>query len=316
MLKPKKMGPFRVLTVSAPKGLRYIKETFLRQENIELDQAKLHSLEATFDEFGIEIKVNGKSVIDYDFVWIQTAQNTKDIAYMLSLYLDEHGIPHTKTDLEISKLVDMSNLAMAGISIPKTFFCDIKSLMGNILYIQKELGYPYVIKPTVGNGGLDIHLVRNVVDLINTLPKLAPHKKYVCQAFIQNDFDYRIIVGNGKVLSGEKRIRTTDLFRNNASLGAKEVFLDIDQIPSDVKELALSVCKICDFQWSGLDIVTDKITGKNYVLEMNRCPDLTKGSSEVEAAMTYLKSLKDKTIKKEISFVEIETQVKLKDLLI
>lgn len=296
MLKPGHEKKFRILATTFPLGLRHIKPTFLREEGIELTTTKLKKMEALFDEETVDIKIDGNPLTDYDFVWLQTKQNIKDIAHMLSIYLDKHNIPHTRTDLEISKLVDMFILAMNHISIPKTFFCDQKFIMNNVLKIEKELGYPYVIKPTVGLGGIDIHYVGKVSDLINAIPKLAKHKKYVFQKFIPNDFDYRIIVGNGVVLSGEKRIRTTDAYRNNVSLGATEEFLEIDQIPEDVKELALKVCEVCNIAWSGLDIVTDKVTGKNYVLEMNRCPDLTKDSSEVEAAMTYVKSLREGTI--------------------
>jgi glutathione synthase/RimK-type ligase-like ATP-grasp enzyme len=309
MIKPNLSGSFRVLALTAPKGLRHVKESFLKQENIRLDFANLNTVEAVLDEYETTIKVNGKSLTEYDFVWLQTKENTKDIAYLLSLQLDKMGIAHTRTDVEISKLVDMFNLASNNIAIPKTFFCNANEIMGSILNIQKELGYPYVIKPTIGLAGMDIHLIKNVVDLINTLPKLSKHKKYICQSFIPNDFDYRIIVGNGKVLSGLKSIRTTDLFRNSARLGAREEFMKVDEIPADITQLALEVCDTCNLAWTGLDIVKDKITGKNYILEMNRCPGLTKASTEIDAAMTYLKYLKDKVTEQEISMVEIETKM-------
>ena len=104
---------------------------------------------------------------------------------------------------------------------------------------------------------------------------------------------FLIIVGNNRVLSGEKRIRQNDEFRNNAYLGAKEVFLKISEIPIQVQELALKATKALDANWAGLDIVTDKETGKSYVLEVNRRPGLTEGSSEITACEQFITDIKN-----------------------
>ncbi len=43
--------------------------------------------------------------------------------------------------------------------------------------------------------------------------------------------------------------------------------------------------------WAGVDIVTDKDTGRNYVLEVNRRPALTAESTEILAAYKYIMEL-------------------------
>ncbi len=288
----KQNSPFKVLVIASPKGVRNIQKKLLR-ENIEITPASLYDISVMLSTHGPQMWCKGRNITHYDFVWIQSAGMTKDIAYMLSLYLDSVGIPHTNPETEITKVVDLFQLSLNHVMIPKTYFCSKNELMLQLPYIAKTLGYPFLVKATVGWGGNDVHIINTAADFFAIVPDLPSHKKYTYQRFIPNKFDYRILVGNGIVLSGEKRVRKADLFRNNAALGADEVFLDIDKIPDTVKQLAVQVSAICKLSWAGVDIVTSENTGKHYVLEVNRRPGLTKRSSETVAAFTFLKTIKD-----------------------
>lgn len=290
--------PFKILVITSPKAIRNIQKKVLREENISITRARLNDISTILDSNGPKVFCKGKSLKEFDFVWIQSAGLTKDIAYMLSLHLDELKIPHTNPEMEITKLVDLFSLSLSNSPIPKTYYCAKSKLILRLPFISKELGYPFIIKATVGWGGSDVHIINNAADFFALVPDLPDHKKYTCQKFIPNKFDYRVIVGNGIVLSGEMRVRKGDIFRNNASLGAEEVFLDIKEIPKAVKDIAIKVAAVCKLSWAGVDVVTSEKTGKHYVLEVNRHPGITKKSTETAAAVTFLKGIKSQVLEK------------------
>ena len=284
--------PFKILVIASPKGVRYTQSRLLREDNIAVDIAKFSDLSVVLTENGPTVYCRGKSVAGYNYVWIQSSGTTKDVAYLLSLHLDSHEIAHTSCETEITKLVDMYLLSLNKVSIPKTYFYSRSRMAVKLEHIVEKLGYPFLLKSTVGSGGSDVHNITSAKDFFDIVAELPESKKYVCQEFIPNQFDYRLLVGNGVVLSGEKRVRQNDLYRNNAALGAQEIFLDLKEIPSEVKKLAIKATKISQLQWAGIDIVTNEITGKHYILEVNRRPGLTRGSPEIKAAMTFLRDIK------------------------
>lgn len=284
--------PYKILVITSPKAFHDIQKKVRREENIALTLARLNDITALLSKKTTKILSKGKSLEKYDFVWIQSAAHTKDVAYIVSLFLDRLKIPHSNPEIEITKIVDLFCLSLKKVSIPKTYFCSKKKLLKQLPYITEELGFPFLVKATVGWGGSHVHIINTNEDFFNIVPDLPDHKKYICQKYIPNDFDYRIIVGNGAVLSGEKRIRHSNEFRNNVALGAIEHFLDLEEIPQRVKELAIESARICNLSWAGIDIVADKHTGKFYVLEVNRHPGLTIRTSETKAAMTFLRDIK------------------------
>jgi glutathione synthase/RimK-type ligase-like ATP-grasp enzyme len=292
MMHPSAEKPFKILVITSPKGIRHIQQKLLREKNIAVTLANLHDLSALLDGKNIEMFVKNKLLKDFDYVWIQSAGMTRDIAYMLSLYLDSVNIPHTNPEVEMTKIVDLFVLTLHGVPIPKTYFRSKSKLLSELPYLVEELEYPFLVKATIGWGGNDVHIIHNAAEFFSKVPDLAENKKYTCQKFIPNTFDYRVIVGNGKVLSGEKRIRVNDLYRNNASLGAEEVFLDLKDIPESVQKIAIDAANAFGLSWAGIDIITHTHTGKHYVLEVNRRPGLTEKSTETVAAMTFLTGFK------------------------
>ena len=287
-----KEKPFRVLVISSLKSIRSVRNRLKLEENIIIDSSRFANISAVLSEKGAEIYSKKKSIRQYDFAWFQSASMTKDVAYMLSLYFDSIGVPHTSPEIGITKLVDLFMLAAKNTAIPKTYFCSRSRLAVELSDIVEKLKFPFLLKSTIGLGGNDVHLIEDAKDFFELVSTLPETKKYICQEFIPNHFDYRILVGNGVVLSAEKRIRQKDTYRNNVAQGAIEEFLDVKYVPEEVKALAVKSADICQLQWAGVDVVTSDTTGKHYVLEVNRRPGVTKGSTEVQAVMTFLKNLK------------------------
>ena len=145
-----------------------------------------------------------------------------------------------------------------------------------------------IMKSTKGFGGKNAALINNKQELIETIEDRDPNFQYMFQKFIPNDYDWGIMVANDKVVSGEKSYPKCGEFRNNCSNGATEIFIDPEKIPEEIKEMALDGARALGLSWSRADIVIDKKTEQPYLLEVNRFPGITKGTTEVLGARQFL----------------------------
>lgn len=234
---------------------------------------------------------------DYDFVWLHSGWSTRDITYALAMLLDYLNIPHNAVEEDHSKLTDYVAMALKEISLPKTYFARNQRLAKNYEKVIEYIGSPFVIKPCRSTWGKGVHLVKTKRQFLSIVKKLNKSRPYVCQEYIQNKFDYRVLVSYGKVVSCERRTRdsTTAEFRNNAHLGAVEEFFPICELPKKVEELAISSAEALNLEWCGVDIVPDLEEEKFYVLEVNRNPGTTAGSTEVPAAINHLRTTMSRT---------------------
>ena len=98
------------------------------------------------------------------------------------------------------------------------------------------------------------------------------------------------MVVNGVVVAGERSYPAEGEFRNNARNGADERFVDVAEIPEEIRTMAIRASGCLGLFWSRADIIIDRETGRPYLLEVNRYPGITAGSDEVTGAYTFLAS--------------------------
>lgn len=171
-----------------------------------------------------------------------------------------------------------------------SFYCDKSLFPQEFKNIVAKFGCPFVAKDLLLHQGRGIFLIKEEKDLtkINNISGLG----LVFQKFYPNDFDYRLLVLEGKVMVAEKRIRGEGEFRNSVHLGATEEFLKISETPQFLKEIAVKATQILDLDFAGVDILVDKSNGKPYLLEVNRYPGFTydlKASPELPAVAAFFK---------------------------
>jgi glutathione synthase/RimK-type ligase-like ATP-grasp enzyme len=288
------MKKVKLLALAAHSALKEAKTKLAKHYEVELTTAQFNDIEMVIKPNNISILCNNIPLEKYNFVWVKSSWVTRAIAYTITCYLNSKNIPHTNVEREKSKLVDTFTLADKDIRVPTTYFCVNSKIDENKDKIIKICGLPLIIKVTRGSLGKGVFLIKSREDFDTVQKKLRKKKHYICQSFIPNDFDYRVIIGNDKILSVDKRIPQNGEYRNNAYLGAKEVFIGINETPEDIKSLAIESAKALNLKWTGIDIITSNKTGKSYVLELNRRPGLTPNSSETQAAFTYITSLLEK----------------------
>lgn len=282
----------KILVIGAHPALNSIKLE-LEKKDIHLTTVFYSNIRIEIVNNKVEIFVTNEKIDNYDFVWINSSWSNRQLADAICVYLLYKKIPFTEVEGEKSKLVDNIHLALNGVRIPNTIYCKTKKYHKNTHHIERVCKYPIIIKTTRGSLGSDIYLATNRQELMSIINnELKKTKNYICQEFIPNLYDFRIIVSAQKcILSAEKRIRSENEFRNNAHLGAREEFIDAKKLCNELSDISIKAAKALNINWAGVDIVQSTYDNKYYILELNRRPGLTLGSSEITAAFDHILSL-------------------------
>lgn len=266
---------------------------------IKLTKGSFHDLEFIFQGNKAKVLHNGIDLASFSFVWLSSSWASRDLAYAVSLYLDKTKTFSTYTEKSISKITDQMIYSLGGIAIPNTLFLGKNKIKNNLKQINHVCGYPLIIKDVKGTQGVNSKYIANENDLLKNLNKLPVYNRYLFQQYIPNKYDWGILVANGKVVSGEKSYPKNGEFRNNTCNGAKEVFVDVSEIPEHIKKMAIEASKLLGLSWSRSDIIVDKNTNEAYLMEVNRSPRITPKTSEVSGAYKFL-SLQIKNLSKNL----------------
>ncbi len=167
------------------------------------------------------------------------------------------------------------SLANNGFNLPKTIFapvCYRKECQLSNEYIEtleKEIGYPIIVKTSYGSCGSGVFLTQNKAQLLSCLEelKLTP---YMCQEYLgaERGKDIRVIVIGGKSVAGMQRYNQND-FRSNIALGGKGKEIDLDSKENkDIKDLAEKVAICLNLDYCGVDILYGN-DGEKVVCEVN-----------------------------------------------
>lgn len=282
----------KILAIGSYPALNTIKSE-LDKKDIHLTTVRFANTRIEIINNKVEIFVSNEKIDNYDFVWINSDWSNKQIADAICVYLRYKDIPFTEVEGEKSKLVDDVYFALAGVRLPNTFYCQRKKYNKNIHHIERVCGYPMIVKTTRGFGGEGVYMAQDreeLLDVINN--RLIQRGNYICQEFIPNNFDYRIIVSaQENILSAEKRTRNENEYRNNVHLGASEEFIDANKLDDDLSDISIKATKALNLNWAGVDIVQSTYDNKYYILELNRRPGLTRGSTEITAAYEHIMNL-------------------------
>lgn len=279
---------FKLLILPSVPNMQQVVDKF--SFPVQLTKGRFLDVEMVFHEGRQMILHKGIDIRNFSFIWLCSSWSSRDLAYAIQLYLDKNNIPNTCVEKGTSKITDQMVLTLNGIATPDTLFLGHKNIEKSLTRIKKVCGYPIIIKDTKGSRGADTFHAASEKELIEKIKLFPKHKACMLQKFIPNEYDWGIMVANGVVVSGEKSYPCEGEFRNNACNGAKEVFVEPNEIPDQIKALAIQASSALNLSWSRTDIIIDKISQKPYVLEVNRLPGITSETSEVEGAYVFLSS--------------------------
>lgn len=263
----------------------------LISDDVLLTKGHYYNLTFTIKDNIATIKYLDSDVSSFSTVWLSSFWQSRDLAYGVKLYLDHFDVNHTYVEKATSKITDQLIFSFQNISTPNMYFINKGNVKKYLVDIEEICGYPLIIKDSKGSRGKYSVLVKNRKELINKIRKLPKHRKYIFQQFIENDYDWGVLVANGSVVSAEKSYSKDGEYRNNTCNGAKEVFVNVDDIPQNVKDIAINASHSLGLSWSRSDIVIDRDTEDAYLLEVNRSPGISSGTSEVFGAKQFLESI-------------------------
>ncbi len=293
-----------ILVLTGKKDLKPTAKEFLSILQEELTKKNLPAMFSSFEEMEFfiqneytKILVSERDIREFSTIFprkvgiysgasfIVTREAKKNKSVFIDLFRSETN--------DLTKLVQMYLLSEKRIRIPKTYYTPTyseKSLANAISF----LGFPIVIKQCNTSKGSGVSLAREAKDLAEKIQKFQaeqPGKEILLQEFIENPFEYRILIIGNSVAVIEKKIRNPqEEFRNNVALGAKEEFLDIRSVDPSIAETALQSAKALNIQLGGVDII--HLPGNApVVLEVNSCPGFTHDrniSKEFEKLSEYL----------------------------
>lgn len=238
-------------------------------------------------------------ILGFDLVWLRRTQpHFHYLAKALALVLKKEGIRYLDSAWAENKIgekfLNYVILALEGLPVPPSFFCLGEKILAKKEKIISNFGLPLIAKNSKKGVGRGVFLIKKEKDLADLFKISAPDDTYLFQKFYPNDGDFRIVVLGGKVWAWEKRTRVKDEFRNNAGLGGKEEFFPLEKIPPNFAKVACKAAKVLGLEIAGVDILVDKVTGKLWILEVNRQPDFTadlKISPELPVVASFIKEI-------------------------
>ena len=193
--------------------------------------------------------------------------------FILENMLQDAGIPSILNLRELqvarSKIATYQRFAQNGIRVPDpmVFFkdSDPETLSGRV-------GYPFVVKPDSGFGGIGVELIHNGQELKDYFATLSYGQAYVAQEYIATSKgrDIRVVVLHGRYyFSMERHASNPDEFRSNVHVGGTT---QEKTLTEEEKVFCEKVASIFDLPIIGLDLM---IGDGEYVLaEVNAFPGM------------------------------------------
>lgn len=257
--------------------------------NVELTKAYYSKVEFIVKDNLATIKHLNRNIKEFEYVWLSSFWASRDLAHAVGKYLEFHETPTTYVEEGTSKISDSIIFALNNINTPNTYYIENLSMTAYLKQIEATCGYPMIMKDTKGCGGVNTTFIATRASLIIALESRDLGRKYLLQSFIHNDYDWGVMVANGVVVSAERSYPPVGEFRNN--VGATEVFVDVSEVPEEIKNMALAGSACLGLNWSRSDIVIERGTDRPYLLEVNRFPGITAASEEVIGARKFLAAL-------------------------
>ena len=258
-----------------------------RELSARLDARGVRTVIASYEDLAFEIEddaasirifENGKDICEFNKILVLSTTPKHSANYIfssLACYCRKNGVVllddnYTNTD---GKLYAMWRFWEEGIQIPRTAFGPVEFLA------QKLADYDgvAVLKSVNATKGQDNYLVRSAAEIEKIVTE-NPDVHFIMQNFIENDGDYRVILTNFEPQMAIYRSANGKDFRNNTSLGGEARIVPLDELSDEIVNLAINAARALDVKIAGADILQDKRTGRNYVLEVNRTPQLATGA--------------------------------------
>ena len=244
--------------------------------------------------FEIVDSKNEKDLKNYDLVVLRGAEFSRifDVLMAISEYCQMHNISLVNDysqSFDFSKLSQAVRLFAAGVPTPQTLYVS-KAIFYQNFKIPFEV--PCIMKDVHGAHGNDNYVIESIEQALEIVRK-RPEIRFIMQPFIPNDGDYRILLlGEQGICIHRKAVEGTHL--NNTSQGGSAELVDFASVDESLLQSARDAAKILNMTCAGVDIIIDRQTKQQYVLEVNSQPQLISGAflnEKKQLATDFLKTI-------------------------
>ena len=219
------------------------------------------------------ILVGGKPRWLPDFVLPRTGSGTTYFIKAIIRHLERLGVilinGSDAIDNVKDKLYTQQVLGQSSLPVPKTLL--VKHPI-DIDFVEKNIGYPAIIKTLSGSFGAGVFLVetkKQLTQLLKMAEITKPSYNIIVQEFIKESFgkDLRVLVINGKVVGCMMRQSVDDDFRANITRGGEAIPYQIDD---DIEWLGGESARLLKLDIAGVDLLFDE--GNYKICEVNSSP--------------------------------------------
>jgi gamma-F420-2:alpha-L-glutamate ligase len=241
------------------------------------------------------ILVDGKARTLPDFVIPRTGSGTTYFIKAIIRHLERLGVilinGSDSIDNVKDKLYTQQVLGQSSLPVPKTLL--VKHPI-NVEFVEKNIGYPAIIKTLSGSFGAGVFLCENrnqLQQLLKMAEITKPSYNIIIQEFIKDSHgkDLRVLVVNGKVVGCMMRQSIDGDFRANITRGGEGIPYQID---ADIEWLGGESARLLGLDIAGVDLLFD---GDSYsICEVNSSPgfegmDKYCKTNIAEQIVTYVK---------------------------
>ncbi len=215
----------------------------------------------------------GEKLRKPDVIIPRTGSETSYFTLAVLRHFERQGVAMVNGPSAIEAVADklhtMQILAACGLPIPKTI---LGKFPVDIDLVERELGFPVVVKTLKGTRGSGVLLCLNreqFHDLANLLDGANPGADFIFQEYIKDSHgrDVRVLVVDGEAKAAMERRAPDGGFKSNISLGGHGSRFDL---PESMANLAVEVTRALGLDVAGIDILLD---GGGYrVCEANSSP--------------------------------------------
>jgi len=255
---------------------------------------EIHKLKESAQKQGIEIKVVQPEQVEIivtkedrksilldntptplpDFIIPRMGAGTTYFALAVIRHLERLGVysfnSSSSIDTVKDKLYHLQILAQSGMPIPRTMLA--KFPLKDMKVVEKQIGFPLVVKTLSGSQGSGIYLSQNknsLEDLMQMLEAANPKVNIIFQEFIKTSHgrDLRVLTVGGRIIGAMERTSGDNSFKANYSRGGNVKPFEIN---AAVEWLVLEISRVLDLDIAGIDLLFDEDGFK--ICEVNSSP--------------------------------------------
>lgn len=218
------------------------------------------------------ILLNDERVALPDFLLPRLGAETSYFALAIIRQLEKLGVyscnHSTAVETVRDKMFVSQLLAQSNLPSPKTMLVKFPV---SVKVVEREIGFPLVIKNISGARGIGIHLcetAQSFRDLMELISSYDSNSQLILQEFIASSYgrDLRVFVLGGEVIGCMQRT-ANDSFKANYSLGGTVSSYPLTPV---IERLAIDCANLFNLEIAGIDLLFD--TQGFKICEANSSP--------------------------------------------